>query len=438
MVLAPMVGITLISDPMPLRLADGSPGAPECYRPDGDIDRLPLQVKQGVDVWSLGCVLSEAAVWVVYGQAQLLEYRRRRGMENARTDGFRDGDCFHDGRQVLATVTDIHKALADDKRVCDHVTTATVKMVTDEMLIEPNCRTPANSLCYRTKRILESAESKLRSPAGTGSLSGINVQSPPRTPPEPPPGHPHSRSSGAHDQYLPLHKYAGSPGGISNNEDETHHQEFGNDFFGKRASQQARCSDWPTQPQITGLVDQGQASESHLNRVFSEVSLSQENPVSPFWQEALDVKSRRHRITPDPFLGANTSNGCDTSAQDQRETYNVSQCNASTAPSGGVSRTTTATLVQDPRIGSRLRQQHSSVASRTRPAPVVSTDSYRVHLPMDSQARQRPTFLSVTAAQQWKSDKKEHRAVRLTDDNLLVDLNERDHVSFRSIHYSQY
>ncbi|KAL1635093.1 hypothetical protein SLS56_001845 [Neofusicoccum ribis] len=54
-------------------------GAPECFRVDGVVGSLNISVKQNVDIWSLGCVWSEAAVWVISGKQ----------------------GCFHDGTKVL-------------------------------------------------------------------------------------------------------------------------------------------------------------------------------------------------------------------------------------------------------------------------------------------------------------------------------------------------
>ncbi|KAL9131378.1 MAG: hypothetical protein Q9175_006779 [Cornicularia normoerica] len=419
-------------------VADGSSGAPECYRADSDIEKIPLLVKQGVDIWSLGCIFSEAAVWVVHGKDGLSEYRRRRGMETAQIPGFRDGNCFHDGERVLATVTENHRHLAHDIRACDHVTRATVRMVTKEMLIESDCRTPAKSLSYRTKGILHDAETKLRRPAAsyavTGSVSETVTQSPPRTPPEPPPGHVQPRSSKSHSQRLPSYTYAGSVASTSYDENEAHHRKPGDDLFGTRASQQVYYSDRPIQRSSIGLVNhpsypkyegQDQFSGNHLNHAFSQVDLSQDNPSSPSWQEALGTQRRRRRTPSDSFSGANTRNGPDTFAQNLQKTYNDSQRNSCTAPPRGVSRSSTATVVQDLHNGSRAGQHRPNIASGTRPPRL---ESYNVPPPVDTQPRRRPPFLSLNVAQQWKSDRKQHKPVKLPDHHLLAHLNERDHV----------
>ena len=431
-------------------IADGVLGAPECYRADSDIEKIPFSVKQSVDIWSLGCTLSEAAVWVVRGKNGLSEYRRRRAMETDKIHGFRDGDCFHDGNQVLATVTDIHRNLADDIRARDHVTGATVEMVTKEMLGVPDSRTPARVLFHRTKGILQDAEAKLRRPAsyaGTGCVSGTDGQSPPRTPPEPPPGHVRPRSGNSQSQNLPSHICARNPASTSYNGDEFHHQEYSDDLFGRRASQQAHYSDWPTRqhspalvncPSYTEYEDRGLFPKNNLNRPFSAVSLSQDNPSRPSRQEPLGPHRKRRRTPSDRFSGADTRFRPDGYAHDQQETYNDSQRSSFTTRPIELSRTSTATLIQDLHNGSRAGQQHPDIASRTQPPRSVSTGSSNIPPPLGTHSRRRPFYLSVTKAQQWKSDKKQHRAGRLPDDHLLADLEDRDHVSQRCTSLSKY
>lgn len=230
-------------------VADHRSGAPECYRADSNIERIQFLVKQDIDIWSLGCVFSEAAVWVVRGKDTLSEYGRQREIETAQIHDFRDGDCFHDGWQVLGTVKDIHRDLTDDIRPRDHVTGAMAELVTKEMLIESEFRTPAKTLNYRIKGILDDAETKLRrspSYAGTGSASGTVAQSPPRTPPEPPPGHSQPRSSNLNSHRVPSPVFAGSPASTSYDEDDSHHKAAILDCFGNRTSQQAHYSDRAT------------------------------------------------------------------------------------------------------------------------------------------------------------------------------------------------
>ena len=428
-------GILHFNIPPDIPSTNGTLGAPECYRADDDIDRVRFLVKQNVDIWSLGCVFSEAAVWLVFGKAQLAEYRRRRGEETEQIYGFRDGNCFHDGRQVLTSVTQIHRTLAVEIRKSDHVTEPILKMVTDEMLVESNNRTPARCLRSRTQRILKEAEVRFKDSAlnaVSGSVSGSAVQSPPRTPPEPPPGHREPRWSNSYNQRLLSHVYAGSPVDASYNEGEIHHQEHVDGYFGQNALQHSRYSDHSTRPLITDRVDQDQFHKTHLNGTISDVTLSQDSPNRRSWQEPPSPNSRRRRTPSDQFSAINT-NGSDISTQNRQETYNASQRNAFTASPGRISRTDTATLMQDPYNGSRVNQHQTRYASGARSGRVVSTGISNVHPSMGAKASPRPPFLSVADAERWKRDKKKHRPVELHLDHLLADLDQRDHVSLRCI-----
>ena len=52
-------------------LSDRPKGAPETFRPDDDTPYFPVQVRPDVDIWSLGCVFSEVAVWSCFGYVSL-------------------------------------------------------------------------------------------------------------------------------------------------------------------------------------------------------------------------------------------------------------------------------------------------------------------------------------------------------------------------------
>ena len=414
--------------PLDMASTNDTLGALECYRDEGDIERVRFLVKREVDIWSLGCVFSEAAVWLVYGKAQLAEYRRRRGEETREIYRFRDGNCFHDGQQVLTTVTKIHKTLIADIRGSDHVTRPILDLVTDWMLIEPSYRLPAHSLSYRTQTMLRNAEFQLRREAVTGSVPRSPVQSRPRTPPELPPGHREPRLSNSYNQRLPSHDHAGTSVDTSYNKGETHHQECINDNF------PARYSDQSTRPQNTCFINQDQVSEYHLNRTVSDGALSQDSSDGSRWQEPSSPNRRRRRISSALVSAAINRNSCDVSTQNRQETDNFSRRNDFTASPGEISRTSTATLIQDPYNGPRGSQDQSRFASGARSARSVSNGLSNVHTSMGFQARQRRPVLSVADAQRWKRDKKEHRAVTLPGDYHLAALDERDHVSLRCIH----
>ncbi|KEY75115.1 hypothetical protein S7711_01569, partial [Stachybotrys chartarum IBT 7711] len=86
-------------------------GDPESYR----AERSEIKTKvdpQLADVWSLGCIYSEALVWSVYGYPELERYRRRRLLETSKLNDFTRGEYFHDGEKIMATVRAYHDRIS--------------------------------------------------------------------------------------------------------------------------------------------------------------------------------------------------------------------------------------------------------------------------------------------------------------------------------------
>ncbi|KAI0402285.1 hypothetical protein F4802DRAFT_608795 [Xylaria palmicola] len=109
--------------------------APEkfTYRPER---RVEPEVTQGSDIWSLGCVFSIAATYVVLGKEGVKQYRllRQSAIESL---GIGVGDPFHDKEKVLLVVTDWHKYLRNTVRKDDWYTAKILDVVDREMLITP-------------------------------------------------------------------------------------------------------------------------------------------------------------------------------------------------------------------------------------------------------------------------------------------------------------
>lgn len=93
-------------------------------------------VTQGIDIWSLGCVFSVAATYVVAGKEGVKQYRllRRRAILKL---GHGYGDAFHDTRKVLPEVTQWHEYLRASTRGQDTFTSKVLDIVDRDMLIIP-------------------------------------------------------------------------------------------------------------------------------------------------------------------------------------------------------------------------------------------------------------------------------------------------------------
>jgi hypothetical protein len=151
---------------------------------------------QAADIWSVGCIYSEAAVWVADGYNGVEEYRRQRIAEIDKMPDFRGGDCFHDGERVLQAVLDAHKDIELRLRRSDYITKDVLDSMAEEMLWEED-RPGAKALLRRAEGILSRARQKLSSRATADPLtrprSSSNrsrTYSIPQSPPHPPPERP--------------------------------------------------------------------------------------------------------------------------------------------------------------------------------------------------------------------------------------------------------
>ncbi|KAI9793927.1 MAG: hypothetical protein M1816_007179 [Peltula sp. TS41687] len=137
-------------------------GAPECYRYDSSIAKGYLHVSPKVDIWSLGCVFSEAAVWLGYGWTGLENFRQQRREETDRIPNFYVPDCFHNGETVLPCVESMHNHLRHDLRASDTITGAVLHLI-EGMLYTSKERPEAYYLWKRSRDALQQSEKKLNS-----------------------------------------------------------------------------------------------------------------------------------------------------------------------------------------------------------------------------------------------------------------------------------
>ena len=114
-----------------------------------------FDVERSVDVWSLGCVFSEAATWSVHGWERLLEYRRRRRKELQDVLGSGAGDAFHDGSRVLITVVENHKHLMDDYLIPEIIT------LISNMLVDSEERLTSRLAYQKSLQVIQRAKEKI-------------------------------------------------------------------------------------------------------------------------------------------------------------------------------------------------------------------------------------------------------------------------------------
>lgn len=134
-------------------------GSPESFvsLADGEESRAPWEA----DIWSLGCLYSEAAMWIADGYKGLLDYREQRTSETERIS-FQGGSCFHDGKRVLGSVLEAHRDIEDRLRRSDYITKDVLDSMIDEMLWEED-RPNAKALWRKVEMVLQRARQKLPS-----------------------------------------------------------------------------------------------------------------------------------------------------------------------------------------------------------------------------------------------------------------------------------
>ncbi|UQC73822.1 uncharacterized protein CLUP02_00469 [Colletotrichum lupini] len=127
--------------------------APEKTAYLDDISTKRPKVTPESDVWSLGCVLSIAATYVVLGTQGVLIYQRLRRQDTQNARG-RMSDAFHDGEQVLPEVLHWHQYLREAARRTDPYTSAILDMVDGHMLVPGDRRETAKKVCSSFKSII--------------------------------------------------------------------------------------------------------------------------------------------------------------------------------------------------------------------------------------------------------------------------------------------
>lgn len=150
------------------RLADDQHGHPTYSAPETThhqrwMETGPNRISSAADIWSMGCILSEVAAWVVLGEPGRQEYakERRNEIRNFHTfKGSNYSDCFHNGSEALVAVRAMHDRIAKSRQPSDNVTPDILDIVEKKMLVwNPVERWEAKSLMERFQQILAERDS---------------------------------------------------------------------------------------------------------------------------------------------------------------------------------------------------------------------------------------------------------------------------------------
>ncbi|KAH7400296.1 hypothetical protein BKA64DRAFT_642452 [Cadophora sp. MPI-SDFR-AT-0126] len=124
-----------------------------------------FRITSSADIWSLGCIYSEAAIWIADGRAGLTEYRRQRQKEANLAS---PASPFHDGTQVLQSVLAAHADIEERLRRSDNITKNVLDAMVQEMLWEED-RPSAKALLRKADVLLTKARQKSGIGAGLRS-----------------------------------------------------------------------------------------------------------------------------------------------------------------------------------------------------------------------------------------------------------------------------
>lgn len=109
-------------------------------------------------MWSLGCVLSEAAVWVCSGQRGRIEFQQRRRDENNEVApdqrALGRSDCFHNGTKRLRAVSEVLDLVQRDGRRSDELTPKVIRLVLDHLLVDEDSRYDARILSTELDKMI--------------------------------------------------------------------------------------------------------------------------------------------------------------------------------------------------------------------------------------------------------------------------------------------
>jgi serine/threonine protein kinase len=169
-------------------------GAPEHVRDENDDFTLRSirSAKPSKDIWSLGCVFSEAVYWSVFGPKGHRDYqdaRRRLTVQPLKDTGY--SGYFHNGHSIHDTVSDHHRYAIQGRRMNIDDIVSNIVAIIEEMLGDEPSRPNALDVHRRLSKTLDLVRAPIRSPSsGRYSTSirlptnGSGTRMPPPIPPD--------------------------------------------------------------------------------------------------------------------------------------------------------------------------------------------------------------------------------------------------------------
>ncbi|CAG9996137.1 unnamed protein product [Clonostachys byssicola] len=141
-------------------------------------DEINYHVGPEADLWPLGCIILECAVWISLGERGRLDFIEGRMAEtDPLSDYEKSGrrDCFHDGREILRCVHDFGQQIKDHGRRDDEITSKMFDLAIKELLVEKDKRQSAGRVYSAMKKIIDTEADRRRTSLSTptnGALTG--------------------------------------------------------------------------------------------------------------------------------------------------------------------------------------------------------------------------------------------------------------------------
>ena len=351
----------------------------------------------------------QVTTWVGHSWNKVDEYRRRRRQEFKEKTGT-DGECFHDGSNMLDTVEQIHAETLSNHRISDQVTPSVLEKLVPDMMVVGGTRPSAQFILEASKRIINKAKTKgdnrTHQVTNHGNDHATYEGGQPQMPPNLPPGHDIGTRDDSPYTAQRSHDLGETPsnGSTPNGRPFSPNFQYENSFFrGHQANN--RSGDFadppltPTRPVRVSTAPQQSLGSVHHN--LYPLTTPNGSQVEPLYNNRFNpiVENDSGKVDEDPTIV-------------RRETRNFP---LQYQPGSSDSRARISADDQSTKGLALQSQSHDGLAaSHTNPPHTVS---------------KRHPVLSIEQGLQWKTDKEHGRYHKLDNEDLLEGLKGRDHVS---------
>ena len=353
----------------------------------------------------------QVTTWVGHGWNKVDEYRRRRRQEFKEKTGT-DGECFHDGRNILVTVEQIHAETLSNRRISDHVTPSVLEQMMPLVMIVDGSRLSAKMIFEMSKRIINKAKTKgdertHQIPHHGKDHAAFEIGRP-QMPPNLPPGHDVATRDDSLYTAERSHDLGETPsnGSTPNGRPFSPTSQYENSFFrghqlNNRSGDFGEPRFTPTRPGRVFTAPQQSLGPVHQNHF--PLTTPNGGQMEPLYNKRFNpiVEDDSGKVDVDQNIA-------------RRETRNfpLQDQPGSSDPRAKISAD------DQPAKGLAIQSQpHDGlVASHADPPHTV----YK---------QRRHPVLSVENGLHWKTDKEHGRYHKLDNEDLLEELKGRDHVS---------